>query len=455
MWATITNNIKKTRLVVSSLIVENGTAIQPLVHLHLRICHVFNMANDGWAAVKGLRAIGVDAELILHRPAHVASLPQWEEADIDLDRVGDLYNPDWNVLSENWTLPSYVHVWDLRGDWYPASRTLKEIRNLLGVGRYDVIIGHIPFAKMAPLYYLFHRKPYIVYDAGWIRYLYLYDYSSYRLGRIGYRKAAKIFFTNVDTYQMFLQKGYSQERLAYTPFAIDMELYAPRNVKNPYDRSPVFLSPSRQDWPEKGNDMLLHAFCRYLKRQPDAILLLVKWGQVRSLDDPENYVHKSRSLIQQLGIEDNVKWLPVMHKRKLIEYYNMADVVFDQFVFGALGTTTPEALSCEKPVVSYVDSDIWTRWHGSAPPVANARSADDIYLRMVELEDSDLRKEYGRKGRKWISETCEMKVVAERQLKVCEEVAGKWIRQGASEGMAHIALQSFRQMFHCFENERQ
>jgi len=100
----------------------------------------------------------------------------------------------------------------------------------------------------------------------------------------------------------------------------------------------------------------------------------------------------------------------------------LADVVFDQFVFGAFGTTAPEAMSCGKPVVGYADSGMWEKWHGSLPPVVNAQSVDEIYRRMVELEDEDLRRKRGEKGRRWVAETCEMKVVAKRQLQTFREV---------------------------------
>jgi glycosyltransferase involved in cell wall biosynthesis len=127
-------------------------------------------------------------------------------------------------------------------------------------------------------------------------------------------------------------------------------------------------------------------------------------------------------LIDELEIAGNVEWLPVMHKNLLIQYYNAADIVFDQFLLGAFGTTAPEAMSCERPVVGYAEPDMWIRQHGSIPPVANARTAEDIYERMVELESTSLRRQYGRRGRKWVLETCEMTLVARRQLEVCQQV---------------------------------
>jgi glycosyltransferase involved in cell wall biosynthesis len=387
----------------------------------MKILHCFNMANDGWSAVKGLRAIGADAHLIIHRPAHVASLPHWEEGEIDMARIGNLYDPDWTILNESWRMPDYVHVWDLRRSRYPLSGPLNWLRRMPELADYDIVIGHFPFAKVALFYKLIHRKPYVIYDAGWIRYLHRYDFRSYRLARIGYRNAAKILFTNVDTYSMFVNAGYPPTQMLYTPFAIDMDLYRPSNPLATFDGSPLFFSPSRQDWPEKGNDMLLYAFQRYLKRQPHALLLLSEWGQSDVLSS-RNYLDMTKDLVKQLGIEDSVKWLPVMPKQRLVELYNTADVVFDQYVFGALGTTSPEAMSCGKPVVAHVDPLLWTRWHGSAPPVAEARTAEEIYRQMVTLEDPRIREDYGRTGRTWIAENCEMKLVARQQLGICEEL---------------------------------
>jgi glycosyltransferase involved in cell wall biosynthesis len=100
-------------------------------------------------------------------------------------------------------------------------------------------------------------------------------------------------------------------------------------------------------------------------------------------------------------------------------------VVFDQYIFGALGTTTPEAMSCGKPVVAHVAEELWMKWHSSAPPVAEASNVEEIYQQMIKLEDTRLREDYGRKGRMWIAENCEMKLVARQQLKICEELDKK------------------------------
>ena len=391
------------------------------------------MANDGWSIVKGLRKIGIEADLIINRQAHVASLPQWEDGQVDLERVGDPYTPNWDALNAGFDWPRWLHVWNLAAEkqWWPFSRTIKKtlnwLKSLPDLRRYDLVVGHIPFAKMAPIYNRLFRRPYIIYDAGWIRYLYQ-DHTSegvkahfHGAARRGYKDAAKIIFTNVDTYGMFLENGHMPTQLAYSPFAIDMDLYKPISVGCPYSR-PVFFGPSRQDWDEKGNDMLIRAFARYVKnRNPKATLLLVGWGN-RPEWSAENDMFRAGRLIHELGIWENVRWLPVMNKRRLIEYLNMADTVCDQYVFGALGTTTPEALSCGKPVIAYADPHLWLQHHGSVPPIAQAQSEQQIYECMIQLEDPTLRRDLGELGRKWIKDTCELTVVAKKQLKIYREV---------------------------------
>ncbi len=294
-----------------------------------------------------MRKLGIDAHLIIEKPSHVAGLPQWEDGHVDMSILGDPYDPNWDAFQ--WEMPEWVHVWDARKSWYPFSRTARWLRIVGKLGEYDLVVGHAPFAKVAPLYKVLYHKPYIVFDAGWVRYL-QQNQSGYSQARKGYRDAAMILYTNVDTEPMFTEQGYSKQ--VYTPFAIDTEKYRPiKSTHSNQNEVPNFFHPSRQDWAEKGNDRLITAFARYVKRNAKARLTMVEWYQ-----SPEDLA-KSKQLVSELGIQGNVEWVPVMPKNKLVEQYQMSTAVFDQFLFGAFGTTTPEALSGGKPVVGFLKSD--------------------------------------------------------------------------------------------------
>jgi len=389
----------------------------------VKVAHVFNQCNDGWSICKGLRAIGVDAHLWLRYPSNVMALPHWEEVEIDTERLGDLDNPDWKVLGEKWTPPEFVHVWSTTRGRYPLSRTGRFIRFILELGKYDLVVGHSPFARHARCYTMVNRKPYAIYDAGDIRYIDEDTESAlggYRKSRWGYRHASKIFYTNVDTYEIFKEKGFDQESIVYTPFAIDTSLYTKIDVPPMFEgHSPVFFSASRHSWIYKGNDRLVLAFHKYLKRNSKALLMLTDWGPDLS---------RSKQLVATLGIGQNVKWLPVVSKKTLVKYYNACDALFDQFVYPAFGTLALEAMACQKSVVSYADTSLWEKVHGSVPPMMNASSTEEIYQAMTQLEDSDVRERYGSEARSWIERTCETTVVARLQ----EQVYSKIIEHGAN-----------------------
>jgi len=383
----------------------------------MRICHAFNMANDAFATCKGLRKIHIDADLVIQRPSHVASLPQWEDGEVDLATLGDPFNPNWDAF--HWTVPHWIHIWDTRKGKLPFSRTISLFRLLASLREYDLVVGHCPFAAFADAYSLLWRRPYVLYDAGWIRYLHK-NWTGHRQARRAYDQTKMIFFTNVDTIDLFRRWGWG-DKISYTPFAIDTEKYAPlpsgSHSLNASSDGPVFLHPTRQAWSEKGNDKLFEAFTRYVRgRQPNAQLRAIAWGP----DLPQ-----TRRLVSAAGIERNVVWLPLMPKRDLIKEYHRADAVFDQFNLGAYGTTAPEAMSIGKPVCMYANSDHFKKCHNEkTPPVLNARTSEEIFNAFVVLEQDETKRRLGELARQWILDEHDSRKVASQHLQAYNEIIG-------------------------------
>ena len=412
----------------------------------MRIAHCFNLANDAYNVCKGLRMIGVEADLFILL-THCGSLPHWEDGSVNLPELGDQSFP--NLSAFQYDMPQWVHwaqrfpsaqEWAARklafrlSRYYPSIlpkphpfRFVRGLRNsqtprrrqlvaqLPELSKYDLVVGHAPFADLAWFYTEKYGRPYLIYDAGWARYL---ADPGYHEALEGYKNATKIFLTNVDTYPLFHALGIADDKLVYTPFAIDTSRYAPSNKKE-VNGSPTFLMISRPLWEIKGNQRALYSFARYLERKPNARLQLIDWGSIQ----PDH--HRLRTLVGKLGIREHIDWLPFAHKRLLVEYMNRADVIFDQFEKGAFGTAALEAMSCGKPLVSYADPELWTQWHGSVPPIPQARTVDEIYDRLVELEDAEVRERYGRQARDWILGTCSLKVVAERHKRIYEDVLNR------------------------------
>jgi len=110
----------------------------------------------------------------------------------------------------------------------------------------------------------------------------------------------------------------------------------------------------------------------------------------------------------------------------LIQYYNIADIVLDQFVLGSWGTSTPEAMSCGKPVLMFYKKEYILRAFGEEPPILNSFSEEDIFSNLMKLaKDMDFRKEIGRKSRDWIIKTHSPKVVAKKHLEILQSSIDK------------------------------
>jgi len=165
------------------------------------------------------------------------------------------------------------------------------------------------------------------------------------------------------------------------PFAIDPEKYKPidsQKIRTKYGNNNelVLFSPARQNWKYKGNDKMIKAFAKFVKEFPNSKLILVSWHI-----DKE----KSKNLVKELGISDKVIWINPVPKNQLIQYYNAADIVLDQFTLGSWGTSTPEAMACEKPVLIYLKENYIIRAFGEMPPLLNSFSMEDIYCNLKKL----------------------------------------------------------------------
>ena len=98
----------------------------------------------------------------------------------------------------------------------------------------------------------------------------------------------------------------------------------------------------------------------------------------------------------------------------------------DQFVLGSWGTSTPEAMSCGKPVLMFYKKEFILRAFGEEPPILNSFSEEDIFSNLMKLaKDMDFRKEIGRKSRDWIIKTHSPKVVAKKHLEILQSSIDK------------------------------
>ncbi len=368
----------------------------------LRIAHVFNMANNGYQIVKALRKYtDIEADLIVDGRDFGMAFPIWEDHRIAFDP----YKPDSRALEE-YSMPDWVKVYHREACRLP----INQMANLFSmVKEYDLLHLH-PFS---PIPMQFQRRPFVIHEAGWLRTLSRDNTTTGKLARRAYQNADCIVMTNPDLYGVL--RYLKHKRDLFIPFLIDMDQYC-RDSSDDTSDELVFFSPSRHQWDIKGNDRLLRGFARFLKkRKLKAKLILVEWGS------PE-HVEKSKQLIEQLRIEREIVWQKPMSKPLLIETYNKADAVFDQFVIGGYGTTAPEAMACERPVVIFFRPFWNMKCYGEIAPVLNASNDEEICRRMIELEDPQTRIKYGKAGREYVLRHHDPRKLAGQYLKLYQEL---------------------------------
>jgi glycosyltransferase involved in cell wall biosynthesis len=293
-------------------------------------------------------------------------------------------------------------------------RTIGALRPLFD--RYDVVQAYATYPILPLL--VESSRPYVAFEHGTMREIPFEDSFLGRLLRLAYRRADKVVITNADVLSAARKLGLTN--YAFVPHPVDEAKYCPgesgfRAELGAEANDLVCFSPSRHDWDIKGNDRMLRAFAEFVRAGPSsALLALNEWGAD---------VGRSRALARSLGVEEQIRWLAPLPKRKLIDAYRGADVVLDQFEIGTFGAVGPEAMACGAPVVMAFDAALHEWCFPEPPPVRAARTPTEILHALSALaSDPAERIAIGARGRAWVVRHHSSRTLVERQLAVYDEV---------------------------------
>ncbi|MFD5781652.1 glycosyltransferase family 4 protein [Streptomyces sp. NPDC126933] len=168
---------------------------------------------------------------------------------------------------------------------------------------------------------------------------------------------------------------------------------------------PVVVCVSRLV-PRKGQDTLILALPAILARVPDAVLLIVGGGP---------YEPELRKLARETGVADAVRFTGAVPWAELPAHYGAGDVFAmpcrtrrGGLDVEGLGIVYLEASATGLPVVAgdsggapdaVLDGETGWVVHGGPPLAAAAESADRI---VTLLQDPELRRRMGERGREWV-----------------------------------------------------
>ncbi len=367
----------------------------------VKVLHVGNVNNAAYLTVKNLRAVGVDAELVLDESDPEASdFPEWEE--------GPGSRPYWvRGLGERLgfrSVPEHVR-------WLPRLRRLRKVSK-----NYDLLHTWFTFVEFAPYLgkrYLHTVTGFEVSQALFlqkhqsaIRYFFereersvvwyaaataLGPFSRY-LATKGLQRAEVILTNSLPIVRDLNAVGLGSKAETFSVHPVDLSKFEGANTDNRHVDF-VIAHPTRHIWKLKGNHKVLHAVKLLTEESESRVrLITMDWGTDRE---------KSKQLAKQLGIERHVTWMPKVEKWRLREILAGADVVIDQIGRGGYGTVAIEGAALGKPTIAYVPTYEGTEHH--AVPFISCGTVSDLYVRLKWLRDNPKdAKLVGKRSRQWL-----------------------------------------------------
>jgi len=242
------------------------------------------------------------------------------------------------------------------------------------------------------------QRPYIGFEHGTLRHFTMEDSGLHRLTALAYREADHVFITNGDC--LAYAKRLAIPRFSPTIHPIDVARHRERDdkrvteLRREIDADVFLFCPTRHDWDIKGTDQFLRALPLIKERIDGRVkLLLVAWGQ---------QVEQSKRLIENLDCSRDTMWTTSMCRVTMIRHLQAADAVFDQMVLPVFGSTAPQSLAAETPVIgSYIPKE--TAWLIDEPaPILSAFSPEEIANAVCRTLDPDWRADFRQRARQWI-----------------------------------------------------
>jgi glycosyltransferase involved in cell wall biosynthesis len=147
----------------------------------------------------------------------------------------------------------------------------------------------------------------------------------------------------------------------------------------------------------KGNDIIIEALGRYIKRNNSAQIFLVNKG-------PQEDLSRARQLCDIHGISKQVVWLDQMPLMDLLDHYYESDVCIDQVGSHWMGAVGAYALFCGIPLIANWRPDVFEIVWGKDAPIMQAKSVEEIYAHLMKCENSSYRNDLSIRGHKFAND---------------------------------------------------
>ena len=328
----------------------------------MRVVLAGNLANHSYFLAKLLRNHKIDAELLLKKN------PISTEDPMLLDKELKSY-------------PKWIKFWGKKNWKYQIVKLMRQ---------YDVIHA----STELPIFANFSMRPFIAQVTGAdIAKLAREKSLKGILLNIAYKRAKIVIFPAPHYYKYV--KKLKLKNAIFLPMLWDYEQFKPQIQKSQSSKTFLIFHPTNQNWGYKKNFIFLMAFKKLAKKYDNIHLITIDRGPDKN---------KMKKLLNESYLKTKITILPeTLAQAELIDYYNKADVIVDQFGVGSSGLIGQEAMSCEKPLIQYLDKELYKKFYSEIPPILNSKTEEEVYSNIERLiKNPDLGIEIGKRSREWI-----------------------------------------------------
>lgn len=420
----------------------------------MKIAILGNMNNNGFALMRYMRDLGVNADLIMflddgnNHSSHFSiesdtwDFDKWKKFIIDADIVNSYAFPLQRSFFSKiiFSLLYFFRVFMKKENFFLAKPTgktgRKDFIDLLE--KYDVYIG----SGATPAIFESLEKNLTVFMAYSLGIEYIEE--EYFLNK----RNSKNFFTRYFAKRMYelqakglrntkilINSEFTSTKKAYKKLNLDAKacqipvVYFEKSKEDKFSKNLKsaikkinsykfkIISHARHQWVKpkgfktnqwkrisKNNQMLLYGFKDFIERtnKIDSILCLFEYG--------EDFL-ESKKLCKELRIESNIIWLPKMQRKEIIELIRLSSVGVGEFYDQGViwGGTGWEILGAGKPLIQKFSDkslkEFQEEFHFPAPPILQSNTILDISANLEKLyKNEDLTLELGRKSSEWFAE---------------------------------------------------
>lgn len=321
-----------------------------------------NLVNHGYFLTKLLRENGFEADLLARR---------------DVKSTEDPKSLDSNLVE----YPEWIKFWS-------GNNSQWKFKVISLMRRYDLIQA----STELPIFAYLARRPFIAFTTG-ADIVKLAAENSIKgfILRRAYHSSKALVFPAPYLYKYV--KRLKIKKSLFIPLLWDYQKFL--KIKLQTNDSFTIFHPTNHVFDYKKNDRFLKAFIKIVKENKNVRLIMINRGPdfIRSLE-----------LIKNAEVTQNVSILPnSISQSEIANYYAMSDVVVDQFGVGSTGLIGQEVMACGRPLIQYIDDELYRQFYGESPPILNARTEIEIYERLKDLIiDPNLGTKTGKESQKWI-----------------------------------------------------